>query len=129
MRLLLDTQAFLWWVFADERLSPTARALIGDDANECWVSLVSAWEMAIKSSLGKLQISEPVADFFAVECRNNHFRVLEIGLAHIGLVEKLPFYHRDPFDRLLIAQAQTEKLAVVSSDKLFDAYGLHRVWD
>lgn len=129
MRLLLDTQAFLWWVFADERLSPAAQALIADDANECWVSLASAWEMAIKSSLGKLQVTEPVADFFAAECRNNHFRVLEFGLAHIGLVERLPFHHRDPFDRLLIAQAQQDKLTVVSSDTAFDTYGLHRVWD
>lgn len=129
MRLLLDTQAFLWWVFADDRLSPAAQALMADDASECWVSLASAWEMAIKSSLGKLQVTEPVADFFAVECRNNHFRVLEISLAHIGVVERLPFHHRDPFDRLLIAQAQQEKFTMISSDAAFDVYGLHRVWD
>ena len=129
MRLLLDTQAFLWWVFGDVRLSSTAQNLISDQENECLVSYASAWEIAIKSGLGKLKLSEPVAEFFPAELRNNGFQPLELKLAHLTAVESLPQHHRDPFDRLLITQALAEKLPVVSSDAAFDLYGVKRFWE
>jgi PIN domain nuclease of toxin-antitoxin system len=128
MRILLDTQAFLWWVFADSRLSRRATRVIGDETNECLVSLASAWELAIKTRSGKLRLTQPVADFVPAELRANGFVMLEIRFAHIALIEDLPWHHRDPFDRLLAAQALAEQLAVVSIDPAFDSYGVERVW-
>lgn len=128
MRLLLDTQAFLWWVFADPRLSRRAGRLLGDENNDCLVSLASVWELAIKARNGKLELTQTVAEFIPAELRANGFALLEIRFAHVALVEAMPLHHRDPFDRLLAAQALSERLPVVSVDSAFERYGVERVW-
>jgi PIN domain nuclease of toxin-antitoxin system len=128
MRLLLDTHALLWWVEDDERLSAGARKAIASASAECHVSLVSAWEMAIKSQLGKLKLATPVRQYFPSQLAANGFAQLDIAFRHVARVEALEFHHRDPFDRLLVAQALEEKLTLVSADAVFDRYGVKRVW-
>lgn len=128
MRLLLDTQAFLWWVFDDARLSKKAKKLISDSGNECFVSAASAWELAIKAGLGKIQLNQAVSDFFPQQLRENNFQLLDLKLQHITAVEALPSHHRDPFDRLLVVQAITERLVLVSGDKILAKYKIERVW-
>lgn len=128
MRLLLDTHAFLWWVEGAPALPARARAAIADADNECLLSLVSAWEMAIKSGLGKLKLAMPVERYVVEQVAANGFRTLEMRLAHIGRVKSLPWHHRDPFDRLLIAQALEEDLPMVTADVAFRKYGVRRIW-
>jgi PIN domain nuclease of toxin-antitoxin system len=128
MRLLLDTHAFLWFVMGDSRLSTTARAAIEDPGNDKLVSAGSIWEIAIKVSLGKLVLAEPFPVLIPRELSRNGFSMLTLSLAHAARVSTMPFHHRDPFDRLLIAQAQEEMLAIVGSDANFDTYGVKRVW-
>ena len=127
-RYLLDTHAFLWWVNDSPELTATARLAIADARNECFLSLASCWEMAIKSSLGKLRLAKPVARFVSEHMAANGFTLLNIELSHTAKVEKLTFHHRDPFDRLLIAQALTEKLTIVSADSFFADYGVKLLW-
>ena len=128
MRLLLDTHAFLWWVAANPRLSRKARAAIASARNECLISVASAWEMAIKVSLGKLRIDVPLHRFLPEQLAANGFQVLAIDLRHTARVAQLPFHHRAPFDRLRVAQAIEEQLALVSADPVFSGYGVKRVW-
>jgi len=128
MRLLLDTHTFLWWVSDNEALSDAAGARIADDRNECFLSQASAWEMAIKVGNGKLTLPAPVGRFVEEQLASNAFRLLPIELAHVAHVATLPFHHRDPFDRLLAAQALKEKLAIVSADPIFRKYGAKRIW-
>ncbi len=127
-RLLLDTHVFLWWVADDPNLTAAARAAIADVNNECYLSLASCWEMAVKSSIGKLRLARPVGRFVSEQLAANGFPLLNIELRHAAKVEKLPFRHRDPFDRLLIAQAITEKLTVVTADSVFADYGVTLLW-
>lgn len=127
-RLLLDTHAFLQWVNDDPKLTAKARRAIADANNECCLSMASCWEMAIKSSLGKLKLIRPIEHFVAEQLAANGFTLLNLELRHTAKVEKLPFHHRDPFDRLLIAQAITEKMAIVSADRVFSDYGVKRLW-
>lgn len=128
MRLLLDTHAFLWFIAGDPRLSAPARAAIEDPANDKVVSAASAWEMAIKVSLGKLSLTEPFDVLVPRELARNGFRLLPIELSHAATVATLTFHHRDPFDRALIAQALAEQMAIVSADAAFDADGIQRIW-
>jgi PIN domain nuclease of toxin-antitoxin system len=128
VRLLLDTHAFLWWVANNDELSRKARAAIADTANECFLSVASAWEMAIKLSLGKLELPEPLARFVPAQLVANGFVQLPIEFRHTAKVATLTFHHRDPFDRLLIAQAIEEKMHIVSADTMFKRYGVKRVW-
>jgi len=128
MRLLLDTHTFLWWLGDDPALSAKARSVIADGRNECYLSLASCWEMAIKSSLGKLRLSQPVERFIPDELSANGFQLLGIDFRHVAKVEALPFHHRDPFDRLLAAQALSEKMAIVSADTVLSEYGVRRIW-
>ena len=128
MELLLDTHAFLWWVDGVRPLPRAARAAIADPANVCRVSLASCWEMAIKASLGKLRLPAPIERFIPDQLSANNFRLLEIDLADIARVATLPFHHRDPFDRLLAAQALDGDLAIISADPVFRRYGVRRVW-
>lgn len=126
MAVLLDTQAFLWWVTDDGRLTKrAARTIAGSD---CVLSVASCWEMAIKASLGKLKLPGPVDRFVQEQLEVNGFNLLPVSLEHIAGVAGLPFHHRDPFDRLLAAQALHEELPVVSSDAVFGKYGVKRVW-
>ncbi len=127
-RLLLDTHAFLWWVDDAPELTTRARRLIADVNNECCLSLVSCWEMAIKVSLGKLRLSKSVERFVTEQLTVNNFTLLNINLGQAARVEKLPFHHRDPFDRLLVAQAISEKLIIVSANKIFSRYGVRVLW-
>lgn len=128
MRHLLDTHTLLWAMEDHPRLSPRARALLVAPEDAILMSVASAWEMAIKQSLGKLRLSAPVAQVVPERLIANGITLLPIHLTHIGKLETLPFHHRDPFDRMLAAQALAEGLAIVSADEAFDAYGVARVW-
>jgi PIN domain nuclease of toxin-antitoxin system len=128
MRLLLDTHAFLWFIMGSTNLSADARALIEDAANEKCLSVGSLWEIAIKTSIGKLTLSAPFDVLIPQQLGMNGIELLNINLAHAATVATLPFHHRDPFDRLLIAQATVEKMPVVSADTAFDAYSITRLW-
>ena len=128
MRLLLDTHAFLWWLAGDEALSPAARAAIADEANGVFVSAASAWEIATKHRLGKLPgVAAVVADLDGAIAAQG-FEALPIGVRHGQAAGALPGPHRDPFDRMLIAQAMLENLVLVSNEQPFDAYGVARLW-
>jgi PIN domain nuclease of toxin-antitoxin system len=121
MRLLLDTHAWLWWLSDDRRLGRRARQALGDPRSEIFVSAASAWEISIKSALGKLRIRK--ADLEA-EIAANGFLELPIRTRHALLAGRLAPLHEDPFDRMLVAQAQLEGLAVVSADPVFAGYGV-----
>jgi PIN domain nuclease of toxin-antitoxin system len=128
MRVLVDTHVFLWWVEGNRALPAKVRAAIADPENECLISLVSAWELAIKASLGKLKLALPVKRYVVENVAANGFRMLDIRIAHVGRVETLASHHGDPFDRLLIAQALEEDLPVVTADPIFRKYGVKRIW-
>ena len=128
MRILLDTHTFLWWVWDAPELPAKARKYIANPDNECLLSLASVWEIAIKSSLGKLKIDRPLDQFIPEQLSANGFKPLEIGFRHIVQVNTMPFHHKDPFDRLLAAQAREEKLLIVSADPIFTQYGIKRIW-
>lgn len=127
MKLLLDTHTFLWFIEDNPRLSVDAKALLESDA-ELLISTASLWEIAIKTSIGKLTLTQPFETFLPQQLELNNITILSIELAHLAIVSALPFYHRDPFDRLLIAQAMNEQLPVVSADAAFDAYAIERLW-
>ena len=128
MNLLLDTHTFIWFIMGSSNLSAHARALIEDVANEKFLSVASLWEIAIKLSIGKLMLSAPFDVLIPQQLSLNGFELLNIEIDHAALVATLPFHHRDPFDRLLIAQASVEKMSVVSIDAVFDAYSVTRLW-
>lgn len=128
MRLLLDTHAFLWFILDDPQLSNTADTLIADPNNEVEISPASYWEIAIKISLGKYSLPEPYETFIEREIAANDFRILHIEPKHTAVLTGLPFHHRDPFDRLLIAQATVEGIPIVSNDPKFDKYAITRLW-
>ena len=128
MKLLLDTHAFLWWIGDDDSLGIKARKAIANERNECFLSIASCWEMAIKKSLGNLEIPEPVDGFIAEQVAMNHFSIVPIDLRHVSHVSRLAFHHRDPFDRLLAAQATEEGMAIVSADSIFQKYKVERIW-
>jgi PIN domain nuclease of toxin-antitoxin system len=128
MNLLLDTHTFLWFIADSDRLSQKARALIEDESNRIYLSAASLWEIAIKVSLGKLNLSEPFETFIPEQLDVNSVELLGISVSHASRVASLPFHHRDPFDRLLAAQALTEDIPILSGDEVLDAYGVTRVW-
>ena len=128
MRLLLDTHALLWWLAGDTQLSKAAREAIADETNEVLVSAASAWEVTTKHRLGKLPGAGPLAVDFAREVRLQGFQPLPITLEHGQVAGALVGAHRDPFDRMLVAQAREEKLALISNENLFDEFGVARVW-
>lgn len=128
MRLLLDTHAFLWFTLNDPQLSVPARNLIADPANDIEISPATYWEVAIKIGIGKYSLTESLQDFMEREIATNQFRILHIEPRHVAPLTSLPFHHRDPFDRLIIAQAMIEQIPVVSADAVFDAYPVQRFW-
>jgi PIN domain nuclease of toxin-antitoxin system len=128
VRLLLDTHALLWFLLDDPQLSAAAKALIIDSANDIEISPASYWEIAIKISIGKYYLPESLEDFFERELATNAFRILAIEPRHVVPLTSLPFYHRDPFDRLLVAQAIVESIPIVSSDPVLDNYPVTRLW-
>jgi PIN domain nuclease of toxin-antitoxin system len=124
LKLLLDTQAFLWWMSGSSRLSRGAKEVISDPGNQVLFSVASAWEISIKRSLGKLRAPENIAG--AIEAES--FDLLGIELLHIEALDKLEHHHRDPFDRIIIAQALVERAMLVSGDAIFQRYGAVIVW-
>ena len=128
MRLLLDTHALLWWLDGDRRLSRKARTAIGAEINSVIVSAASAWEITTKARLGKLPGAIDVAADVAGCVAGQGFSTLDITILHAQRAGRLPGDHRDPFDRMLIAQAQIEDLALVSDERVFDRYGVTRFW-
>lgn len=128
MRLLLDTHAFLWWVADDERLSPRAAALIAEPSNEVLVSAATAWEVVVKSALGRVEVPTPVDRFLTAQIEANAFIPLPIHMRHALGLAALPQIHRDPFDRILVAQAVAEDLTIVSRDRVMDGYPVTVEW-
>jgi PIN domain nuclease of toxin-antitoxin system len=128
MKLLLDTHTVLWFWWDDPQLSPNAKSIISDPANQKFVSLVTPWEVAIKVSLKKLDIGGPYPGFFPQHMSRTYFDWLPARADHFDRLIVLPFHHRDPFDRLLAAQALSEGFPLVSSDPIFDSYGVPRIW-
>ena len=128
MRVLLDTHTFLWFLLEDPQLSPTASDVIIDPTNDIEVSPATYWEIAIKISLGKYELPEPYDIFIEREIATNDFHILPIEPKHTAVLTTLPFHHRDPFDRLLIAQAMVEAIPILSIDTAFDSYPMTRLW-
>ena len=128
MKLLLDTDAFLWFVLDDVKLSDNARHLIANAENEILISPANYWEIAIKISLGKYSLSEDFANFMSEQLEANEMQILAITIEHADVVSKLPFHHRDPFDRLMVAQSLVEGIPFISGDQQLDKYSISRKW-
>lgn len=126
--MLLDTHAFLWWIRDDRRLSDRAREVFTDTGNELLFSVVSGWEIAIKAGIGKLRASEDLGSYLSGQLSDNSMRVLPVYLSHAVRVAELPDHHRDPFDRLLVAQALVEDVPLVSVDPEISRYPVDIVW-
>lgn len=128
MKLLLDTHTFIWWDSEPTRLSETALRLCSDSENELLLSVASLWEMQIKQQLGKLTLRLPLAAIVAHQQATNSILVLPITEAHIFALDELPTPHKDPFDRLLIAQANSEGATLISADPVFRSYAVPIAW-
>ena len=128
MRGLIDTQAVLWAAEDPSKLSPAAASIIQNPANDLFISAATIWEVSIKVGLGKLRISGPYRQWMDRALADLAAKVLPITVAYADAQASLPLHHRDPFDRLLIAQAISEGIPIVGADIQFDAYGVHRIW-
>lgn len=128
MRILLDTHSFIWFNTDDPKLSSKAKSLIEDPGNQKLLSVAVGFEIAIKASLGKLTLTEPIDFFLERPLRKNDWSLLAVEVAHLAILSKLEFHHRDPFDRLLVAQSFIEDVPLVSTDKALDAYEVNRLW-
>lgn len=128
MRVLLDTHSFLWFVTEDPKLSGRAQRIIAAGSNEPLLSVACVWEIAIKVNTGRLPIPEPLDRFIPEQLRINRVELLPIELRHTFAVARLPLHHRDPFDRLLIAQSLVEGIPILSADPAFDSYSVQRLW-
>lgn len=124
MRLLLDTHIFIWWADQPEKLPAAALSALEDDANELLLSVVSVWEMQIKIQLGKLKLSLPLKEILKKQQETNDLTVSAVALTHVLALDALPFHHKDPFDRLLIAQSIEEGLTIVTADSQFLSYSV-----
>jgi PIN domain nuclease of toxin-antitoxin system len=127
MKLLFDTHAFIWWVSSSAKLSPHALALCHDQTNSLLLSVVSAWEIQIKNQLGKLQLNMPLPHIIANQ-QHNRLEILSVNLDHVLALDTLPMHHKDPFDRLLIAQANVENAILISHDAIFAQYPVNVRW-
>lgn len=128
MRILLDTHTFLWWITDDVQLSTTARQVIEDSGNTLYLSAASGWEIAIKSRLGKLRLPDDVQGYVSEQIISNAIQVLPIEMSHALQVYTLPDHHRDPFDRMLVAQSQIEQLPILTIDPLIAQYPVTTIW-
>lgn len=128
MRILLDTHAFLWFITNDPQLSAAARAAIVEPSTGVLISPASYWEIAIKVSCGKYPLTIPFEAFVTRGIHDNGFAILPIELRHVAALTALPFHHRDPFDRLLVAQSIVEQIPIVSCDAALEAYPITRIW-
>ncbi len=122
MKLLLDTHIFIWWADQPEKLSHAALSALQEEANELLLSVASLWEMQIKIQLGKLKLSVPLKELVKTQQETNQLNLLPVELKHVLALDALPFHHKDPFDRLLMAQSLEEDLTLVSVDSQFTAY-------
>lgn len=128
MQVLLDTNAFLWWVTDDDKLSKTARSIISNPGNPIFFSVASAWEIVIKSQLGKLPLPEPAKLYVPNRVKHYGFIVISISMKDVLEISNLENHHKDPFDRLLIAQGKTHNLPIITADKKFELYDVEVVW-
>lgn len=133
MRLLLDTHSFLWFASGNDRLSPKAKEAVADAGNAAYLSTASLWEMAIKINIGKLKLPQPLGVLIPEQVSENEFEVLYSEVTHSEVTHSetytdLPLHHRDPFDRMMIAQAKVEDLLVVSKDEVFEHYDIELLW-
>jgi PIN domain nuclease of toxin-antitoxin system len=128
MKLLLDTHSFLWWDLQPGRLSANARSALHDPSNQLLLSVASVWEMQIKLQIGRLNLNMPLDQMIARQRRRNRIRILPVTLAHVLALQSLPLQHKDPFDRLLIAQANAEGAVLVSHDPVFAQYPVQLLW-
>ena len=128
MKVLLDTHTSLWFVTGSTNLSDNARKFIEDPANEMLLSIASLWEIAIKTSLGKVNLATSFADLIPAQLTLNGIAILDIKVDHLSKLTLLPFHHRDPFDRLIVCQALVEQIPLLCIDEVFDKYGVTRYW-
>ncbi|HEV7797402.1 MAG TPA: type II toxin-antitoxin system VapC family toxin [Pyrinomonadaceae bacterium] len=124
MKLLLDTQIFIWWADHPEKLSPAALSALQDESNDLLLSVASIWEMQIKIQLGRLTLRLPLKELTRTQQEINGLTISPVALTHVLALDVLPFHHKDPFDRLLIAQSIEEDLTLVSADSQFSAYAV-----
>lgn len=128
MRILLDTHTFLWWNEASPRLSKKALVLLSDPANTLMLSVVSAWELVLKAQTGKVRLAESPSIYVPTRMAHYAMESLPVTLAHALVSESLPLHHRDPFDRMLIAQATIERVPIVTADPEFRRYAIKVLW-
>jgi len=128
MNLLLDTHTFIWWACEPEKFSKKVLRACENKTNDLILSVASVWEMQIKLQLGKLELGHPLKDLISKQQDTNNLQILSISLSHVLALENLPAHHRDPFDRLLIAQAIEENLRLVSKDRVFSHYSVESFW-
>ena len=128
MRLLLDTHTFLWFIQGNDSLSNTAKASIENSENQKLISIASLWEIAIKTSIGKLSVEMSMTDLVEKQVLGNALGILSITSEHLEKLTDLPFHHKDPFDRLIIAQSLAENISIVSRDKMFGDYSAQLIW-
>lgn len=128
MRVLLDTHTFLWWIIDDPHMSPRARDIMSNSSHELFLSAASCWEIAIKAKIGRIKLPDKPHVFVAEQMALNTIQGLPIQISHALHVFNLPHHHRDPFDRIIIAQAQLEKLTILTSDSLISKYKVKIIW-
>lgn len=128
MKVLLDTHTFLWWITDDQRLSTKARTIISNGDNELFLSAATGWEIAIKAQLGRIRLTDKPEPFIAEQLSLNGIQSLPIHMSHALHVYNLPNHHRDPFDRMIIAQAQLEDLPILTMDSEIKKYGIRIIW-
>ena len=128
MKVLLDTHTFLWWITADNRLSSSAREFITNGDNELFLSAATGWEIAIKAQLGRIKLPKGPHSFIAEQLRLNSIQSLPIHMSHALHIYSLPNHHRDPFDRMIIAQAQLEDLPILTMDSQIARYEIKVIW-
>ena len=128
MKVLLDTHAFLWAITEDSRLSQTARRVFTSAENEILISVASIWEILVKAEAGKLPFPRPSGSYLRTQLKKTSVRVLPILLPHVLRIEDLPIHHRDPFDRIILAQAIEERLPLMSADEKFRLYPVELLW-
>lgn len=128
MKVLLDTHAFLWWIMDNPRLSARASNIIAAPETIVYVSAATAWEISVKSQIGKLSLTQPVKQYIPTQMTTNGFLDLPITVDHALHIHSLPLHHRDPFDRMLVAQSQLEEMPILSADPLLSRYTVDVIW-
>jgi PIN domain nuclease of toxin-antitoxin system len=128
MKVLLDTRSFLWFIEGSSKLSTVARSHIENPDNERFLSVASLWEIAIKAGMGRISIAMTMDELIQHEVLGNAITILAIGGRHLEILRQLPFHHRDPFDRLIIAQSLSEGLSIVGNDADFGSYSVSLMW-